>query len=163
MAHQHANYSQLRDYYRLERNRLATGMANGLLGILGMAGIALLLLFLMTGCAQASQYCPATMFRANCLPVSGYTCTDIVEAIGKAEHSKAHPYGIMIKYKHTDPWQACMNTIKHQVMNYIREGCTEDFFTYLARHYAPVGASNDPNNLNVNWKKNVKYFLAKNK
>lgn len=106
------------------------------------------------------QYCPKYVgLRANCMPVSGYTCTDIVEAIGKIENSHAHPYGIMVKYKHTSPWQACMNTVRHNVRNYIKEGCKGPFLAYLARHYAPIGAGNDPQGLNKNWLPNLKAIL----
>ena len=33
------------------------------------------------------------------------------------------------------------------------------FLHYLASKYAPIGANNDPRNLNNHWEKNVKYYL----
>ena len=36
-----------------------------------------------------------------------------------------------------------------------------DFISYLSTQYAPVGADNDPSNLNSHWVKNVKHFMEK--
>ena len=88
----------------------------------------------------------------------GFTDTQLANAIYKAENSTAHPYGIMQHYKHTTPRQACLNTIKRVRKEWDGRG---DFIAYLAKIYAPIGASNDPKNLNVNWVKNVKYYLGK--
>ena len=33
-----------------------------------------------------------------------------------------------------------------------------DFITFLGSRYAPVGADNDPHNLNAHWVRNVKFF-----
>ncbi len=85
----------------------------------------------------------------------------LANAIFKAEHSTAHPYGILAHYKHTTPRQACLNTIKHQYKNWLKTNQTEPFLMYLSRHYAPLNASNDPTGLNYYWLYNVNYFLAK--
>jgi len=69
-----------------------------------------------------------------------------------------HPYGILTKYKHTTPRQACINTIKHALRDWNGEG---DFITFLGSRYCPIGTSNDPRGLNKNWVKNVRYFLSK--
>lgn len=119
-----------------------------------LACVIMGLIFTFSGCI-------ASAFETNCYPKTGYTCADIVNAIGKAENSKAHPYGIMVKYKRTDPWQACMNTVKHRMRDYIKSGSSEDFVVYLSKTYAPIGASNDPKGLNRNWISNVRYYLAK--
>ena len=79
----------------------------------------------------------------------------LADAIGKAENSKAHPYGIMIKYKHTTPRQACLNTIKSNWARYSATINSESFISYLGKRYAPIGADNDKNNLNKNWVQNV--------
>ena len=94
-----------------------------------------------------------------CLTNSAFAWTDteIVNAIGRAENSTAHPYGIMQKYKNTTPRQACFNTIHHIMRCWNGKG---DFIAYCGSIYAPVGAGNDPGGLNKNWVKNVKYFLA---
>lgn len=82
----------------------------------------------------------------------------LADAIYKAENSKSNPYGIMTRYKHTTPRQACINTIKHQLQTW--KGSV-DFIDYLGRTYAPIGASNDPTGLNKNWIRNVKYFYKR--
>ena len=79
----------------------------------------------------------------------------LANAIYRAENSKSFPYGIMHHYKHTTPRQACLNTIRHRIGEWNGEG---DFIAYLGRTYAPIGAGNDPQGLNINWIKNVRYF-----
>lgn len=76
--------------------------------------------------------------------------TAIYYAEGGAKTS--HPYGILAKYKTTTPRQACVNTIRHA----LRDFQGGDFIAFLGSRYCPVGASNDPTGLNVNWVKNVK-------
>lgn len=71
------------------------------------------------------------------------------------------PYGILKKYKHTSPRQACINTIRHKHADWVKGGRKGDFLSYLASKYAPIGASNDPTGLNRNWKANVEYFLER--
>ena len=93
---------------------------------------------------------------AQAQPVT-YTPDQIADAIYKAEASKARPYGIMQRYKTTTPRQACLNTIKHARRDY--NGPADGFILFLSRRYAPIGAENDPRNLNKNWYKNVMYFL----
>ncbi len=118
-----------------------------------------IILWALSGCACAGEYCPKQMIRINCIPASGYICSDIVKAIGKAENSKRHPYGIMIKTD--DPWSVCLRTVKHRMRLFVEEGCPGDFIEYLSRTYAPIGAKNDPKGLNKNWVKNVKFWLKK--
>ena len=69
-----------------------------------------------------------------------------------------HPYGILTHYKHTTPRQACINTIRHRLKDWLLTDKKIDFITFLAQTYAPIGAKNDPRNLNKNWYKNVRYF-----
>jgi hypothetical protein len=65
-----------------------------------------------------------------------------------------HPYGILTKYKHTTPRQACINSIKSAMR---RSGSTDPdvVIPEMGRVYCPVGASNDPTGLNKNWVGNV--------
>ena len=59
--------------------------------------------------------------------------------------------------------QYCKNTVFNTLVKYRSTRCKEgeDDLSCLARRYAPIGAKNDPNNLNKNWKRNVKYFYDK--
>ena len=88
-----------------------------------------------------------------------FTNSQIASAIYKAEGGTKtnYPYGILTKYKHTTPRQACLNTIEHAR----RDFNGGDFVSFLGSRYCPVGAANDPQGLNKNWIKNVKYFLNK--
>ena len=95
----------------------------------------------------------------SCSLVHAATLDQWATAIGKAENSKTHPYGIMVKYAHTSPRNACKNTVMHQYRNWLAVGHPGAFLGYLAAHYAPLNASNDPNGLNRNWIRNVSYFL----
>ena len=95
-----------------------------------------------------------------------YSNNQIVNAIYWAEGGKStsHPYGILAHYEHTTPRQACINTIKHVRRDFKGENWLGlDFVEFLASRYAPIGASNDPSNLNVNWVKNVKSLLLMGK
>lgn len=92
-----------------------------------------------------------------------YSDNAIADAIFLAEGGKKtnHPYGILTKYKTTSPRQACLNTIKNQRIRHSKHNCGKDYLTCLRDRYCPVGAGNDPSNLNINWLKNVRYFLAR--
>lgn len=80
----------------------------------------------------------------------------LADAIYKAENSTAHPYGIMVKYKHTTPRQACINTCKHKWRDWVEQGSRGDYLEYLASKYAPIGVANDKAyNLNRHWLSNV--------
>lgn len=89
---------------------------------------------------------------------AGINVERLANAIYKAENSKAHPYGILQHYRHTTPRQACINTIRHRLNDYNREGrkgSDNDFIAYLGRFYAPLHVSNDPSGLNRFWIANV--------
>ena len=83
----------------------------------------------------------------------------LADAIFKAEgiHSR-HPYGILKKYKHTTPRQACLNTISHAYQDWSKTR-HKPFLEYLANRYAPIGSSNDTSGLNKNWLPNVETIL----
>lgn len=83
----------------------------------------------------------------------------LADAIFHAENSKTHPYGILAHYKHTTPRQACINTINSAKRRFDKQTKEKDFIHFLSLTYCPIGASNDPLGLNVNWERNVKYFL----
>lgn len=94
-----------------------------------------------------------------------YTDEQIVNAIYKAEggdHAE-YPYGIRSVSCGTrdECRKICRNTVKNNRLRYAQYGKKShpDFITFLASRYCPVGAGNDPKNLNKNWIKNVRYFL----
>lgn len=57
----------------------------------------------------------------------------------------------------------CKNTVYNTLVKYRESRCKsgESDLDCMARRYAPIGAKNDPNGLNKNWKKNVAYFLKR--
>lgn len=87
----------------------------------------------------------------------GYDVERLANAIYRAEGGAktSHPYGILAHYKHTTPRQACINTINHQLKHWNGKG---DFIEFLGKTYCPIGAKNDPQGLNKNWVRLVKYF-----
>ncbi len=97
--------------------------------------------------------------------IEGHSLNEWCNAIGKAENSVTHPYGIMAHYKHTTPLEACRNTVLHKYNDYKRlkatKGLKTPFIDYLADRYAPIGAKNDPRGLNRYWKSNVAAGLKK--
>lgn len=90
----------------------------------------------------------------SCARAEGININALCNAIYKAENSKSHPYGIMIKCK--NPRQVCINTIKHALKDF-KSG---DFIAFLGSRYCPVGCSND-NGTNKYWVRNVKFLYAK--
>jgi hypothetical protein len=72
-----------------------------------------------------------------------------------------HPYGILAKYKHTTPRQACINTINSNYKRWVKAGKPGKFISWLGNTYCPVGAANDPTGLNKNWKRNVSYYYTR--
>ncbi len=82
----------------------------------------------------------------------------LANAIYRAENSKTHPYGILAHYKHTTARQACINTINHALKDWNGRG---DFISFLGSRYCPIGAKNDPKELNRHWVKNVTYYYTK--
>lgn len=87
-----------------------------------------------------------------------WTDNQIADAIYKAEGGRktSYPYGILKRYKHTTPRQACLNTIAHAKRDWNGKG---DFIEFLGNRYCPVGCDND-NGTNKYWLKNVRWFLS---
>ena len=80
----------------------------------------------------------------------------LVDAIGRAENSQTHPYGVMIRCR--NPRQVCLNTVLNSESRWLAAGKPGDFVEWLAKTYAPVGVKNDPQRLNRNWARNVRWF-----
>lgn len=72
-----------------------------------------------------------------------------------------HPYGILKRYKHTSPRQACLNTIFSAQNRFAKQSQEKDFILFLSKTYCPIGASNDPKGLNKNWASNVSKIYSK--
>lgn len=96
-----------------------------------------------------------------------YTDEEILWAIFKAEggYKAKYYFGIRsVKYKDfEDAKRICLNTIRNNRKRFLEQNQYKDFIEFLGSRYAPIGAENDPKNLNKNWVKNVRYFLEKNK
>lgn len=84
----------------------------------------------------------------------------LADAIYRAEggENTNYPYGILQKYEHTTPRQACINTIRHGLKDWDGEG---DFISFLGSRYAPLGVENDPRGLNKFWIGNVKFYYER--
>lgn len=143
------NFHENRVRFALERKPKTISSSIAVLGALAcLLGLVMAILVLCPGCAYSQE--------------QQYSDVQLANAIFKAENSKTHPYGILATYKHTTPRQACLNTIAHKRRDWIKAGSHGDFITYLASKYCPIGAGNDPTGLNVNWERNVKYWLVRN-
>ncbi len=86
----------------------------------------------------------------------------IADAIYRAEGGrKARPaYGIKgVKVRNTaHAREVCIRTIRSAHAEWDGEG---DFIEFLSRKYAPIGARNDPGNLNSHWARNVRHHMEK--
>jgi hypothetical protein len=51
-------------------------------------------------------------------------------------------------------------TVKNAYRKWHKAGNPGDFLAFLADQYAPIGAENDPKNLNSNWLRNVQFHLG---
>lgn len=96
----------------------------------------------------------------------GYSDEDLVNAIYLAEGGAKtkYPYGIKsIKCESEQECRKiCFNTVRNNRKRYKADNMGyKDFIAFLGARYAPIGAENDPKNLNRNWVKNVRYYLRK--
>lgn len=87
----------------------------------------------------------------------------IVAAIRYAENGKkGKEYGILhprVKptYRSQAGW--CAATVQKNYDRWKKGGCKGEFVVFLGNRYCPVGADNDPDNLNKNWVPNVRYHV----
>ncbi len=88
----------------------------------------------------------------------------VVAAIWKIEggNKTKYPYGIK-SIKTNNPKLACEQTVRNNWIRWQKAGKTNDFIQFLGARYAPIGAPDDPRNLNSNWIKNLKNNLIKDK
>jgi hypothetical protein len=88
----------------------------------------------------------------------------IVAAIRYAENGKTYQYGIIHKrcpkgYRPQAGW--CSATVQKHYDRWVKGGRKGDFVVSLGARYCPIGADNDPDNLNRHWIGNVKKFQRK--
>lgn len=117
------------------------------------------IIFFILVMLASCRICQASVV-INQTDIGGYSINQWCDAIGKAENSKSHPYGIMTKYKHTTPREACANTIKHYWRDYNRLKVQTNFLSYAQSRYCPIGSDTD-NGTCANWQHNVNYFLTR--
>ena len=53
------------------------------------------------------------------------------------------------------------NSIRNSIIRWIQAGQPIPFSEFMQKRWAPIGAENDPKNLNVNWLLNVETALSK--
>lgn len=110
------------------------------LNILRVWGIVLLL------CSNAAAHNLPYQINVSCLANAIY--------ISEGGDKTRFPYGILTKYKHTTPRQACINTIMHQYKIWIDQGAKGSFIEFLGRTYSPPA-------INPYWVKNVTFYYNK--
>lgn len=138
------NFHELRQHYALLRKPKPYALETAFLGLLGLV----LMFCLISGCNR-----PAWA-SSHVTIIKGIDTNRLVWAIGKAENSKAHPFGILKHYKHTTPRQACFNTVNHRLKDWNGKG---EFIDYLQGFYCPIGSNTD-NGTCKYWAHNVKHF-----
>ena len=85
-------------------------------------------------------------------------------AIRQAERGRRGlEFGIMTPRANSLDLQAahCACTLKAQHKRHEAHACGLDFVACLAARYCPIGADNDPDGLNKNWLRLVRYFMQK--
>lgn len=87
----------------------------------------------------------------------------IVDAIYKIEGAEkaVKPFGILSVPcdGYADCRQICLNTVRNNYKRWLKSDRSKTYLEFLANRYAPVGVSNDPNNLNKNWLSNLQRVL----
>lgn len=125
--------------------------------------VAACIMLFMLGMALCSfcdiSHAQGHLEAITAVSIEGYTPVQWCEAIRKAEGNDN--YGILAHYKNTSYRQACINTVIHKHKQWLKGGKRGSFLGYLSVRYAPIGANNDPDGLNINWKHNVRYWLER--
>jgi hypothetical protein len=111
--------------------------------------------------AEAFQDAIEVNIRPECRDI----LAPIVAAIRYAENGgKGKEYGILhprVKptYRSQAGW--CAATVQKNYDRWVKAGRKGEFIVFLGNRYCPVGAENDPNGLNKNWTKNVRFYVDK--
>jgi len=85
----------------------------------------------------------------------------LLRAIHKAENGPTRQFGVIHPSANTLEKQArwCAATCWKNYQRWLATDQQKPYLVFLRDRYAPLGADNDPSNLNENWLKNVVYFL----
>lgn len=97
----------------------------------------------------------------SAVTISDYDANRIADAIRKAEGVWTYGIKTIAVTNEAQARRICLNTIRNNYKRWIKAGQPNDFISFLGNRYCPIGASNDPSNLNSNWIRNVKFFLNK--
>lgn len=103
--------------------------------------------------------------KENIRPKHRATLAPIVAAIRYAENGgKGKEYGILhprVKptYRSQAGW--CAATVQKNYDRWIKAMPRQSFIEFLGARYCPVGAKNDPKNLNRWWCRNVYFYTRK--
>lgn len=91
-------------------------------------------------------------------PINPYA---LILAIRASERGrKGFEFGV-VAAKDTDLKTQCAwacATVRNTLERFKHQTAEKDFIAFLGRRYAPVGAENDPQGLNQNWVRNVRFF-----
>lgn len=79
------------------------------------------------------------------------------EDMGIVENGKLRVYEN--EFEKQASWSAW--TIKKNLERFKNSDFNGDFIGFLQRRYCPIGAENDPDGLNENWEKNVRFYYNK--
>lgn len=114
---------------------------------------------------QAAAEAFQDAIEVNIRPECRDMLAPIVAAIRYAENGgKGKEYGILhprVKptYRSQAGW--CAATVQKNYDRWVKAGSKGEFIVFLGKRYCPVGAENDPNGLNKNWTKNVRFYVDK--
>lgn len=96
---------------------------------------------------------------AYCNEIDDY---ELARAIFKAEGGLKADYlfGIRsVKYDTpAEAWQICLNTIRNNKIRFQNQSKYNDYLTFLASRYCPIGCDND-RGTNKYWLRNVRFHL----
>ncbi len=79
------------------------------------------------------------------------------EDIGIVENGKLRVYEN--EFEKQASWSAW--TVKKNLERFKNSGFNGDFIGFLQSRYCPIGAENDPDGLNENWEKNIRFYYNK--
>lgn len=88
----------------------------------------------------------------------------LIQAVCNAEGDivKAVSCGIPNVTTRAEAIEITCRSAAHALSDYVKANCAPDFVAFWAERWAPIGAKNDPSDLNKNWPVNVlKLWTAK--